>query len=168
MPTEAPTNAPADVSADAREADTLDAAAAPLAVAVTPFERIGGHETLHAISNRFYDLMESDPAYAPLRAIHAEDLTYMRGALAAFLAGWSGGPRDWFEANPGKCMMSMHAPFAISRELAAQWATCIQRAIRDVAPADTEVAEAMSDVLFRMAMGMGREPAGDEAPATVS
>lgn len=144
----------------ARQPDALDTAA----IAATPFERIGGHETLRAIANRFYDLMESEPGYAKLRAVHAEDLTYMRGALAGFLTGWAGGPRNWFEANPGKCMMSLHAPFAINAELAAQWATCMQRAIRDVAPADTEMAKAMSDVLFRMAMGMARDP----GPAPVS
>lgn len=147
-----------ELASTARQRDTLDTAASETPAApATPFDRIGGHETLRAIADRFYDLMESEPGYAKLRAIHADDLTYMRGSLASFLAGWAGGPRDWFEANPGKCMMSMHAPFAISKELAAQWATCIQRAIRDVNPADTEVAGAMSDVLFRMAMGMARD-----------
>lgn len=136
----------------ARERDALD----PATVPASPFERIGGHKALRAISNRFYDLMEREPAYAKLRAVHAEDLTHMRGALASFLAGWAGGPRDWFEANPGKCMVSLHGPFAITSELAAQWAACIQRAIRETETADAQIAEAMSDVLFRMAMGMGR------------
>lgn len=80
------------------------------ALATSPFERVGGHPVLQAICERFYDLMEQDPAYAELRAMHAEDLGEMRKALPQFLAGWAGGPRDWFEANPGKCMMSMHAP----------------------------------------------------------
>ncbi|MDE2562915.1 MAG: group II truncated hemoglobin [Sphingomonadales bacterium] len=140
-----------DVSS--RQPETIDTAVVP----ASPFERIGGHEVLRAISNRFYDLMESEPGYAALRSIHAEDLTHMRGALASFLAGWAGGPRDWFEGNPGKCMMSLHAPFRISRELGAQWAACMQRAIRETETADAQVAEAMSDVLFRMASGMGRD-----------
>ncbi|WP_338467324.1 group II truncated hemoglobin [Novosphingobium sp. ZN18A2] len=137
-----------------RQRDTL----ANNTVPATPFERIGGHDALRKITDRFYDLMESEPEYADLRAIHSEDLTHMRDALASFLAGWSGGPRDWFDANPGKCMMSLHAPFAISRNLAAQWATCMQRAIRETETPDTQIADSMSDVLFRMAMGMGRDP----------
>ena len=66
-----------------------------------------------------------------------------------------GGPRDWWEANPGKCMMSMHAPFPITPVTARQWAEAMRRAINDAAPADTEIAGAMADVLERMALGMG-------------
>ena len=122
----------------------------------TPFERLGGHETLQAICDRFYDLMDSDPAYAELRAMHAPDLAPMREALPMFLAGWSGGPRDWFEANPGRCMMSVHKPYAISQALAGQWADAMKRAIADVAPADAEIADALADVLSNLALGMGR------------
>ena len=77
---------------------------------------------MRAITERFYDLMEQDPEFAELRAIHAPDLAPMRESLPLFLAGWAGGPRDWFERNPGKCMMSMHAPFPINRQTAEQWA----------------------------------------------
>jgi hemoglobin len=123
----------------------------------TPFYRLGGHETMQAICNRFYDLMDSDPAYAELRAMHAPDLTHMRKSLAGFLAAWSGGPRDWFAENPGKCMMSAHKPYAISPEVAAQWADAMKRAIADVAPEDAALAKAMGGVLEEMALGMVRQ-----------
>ena len=29
----------------------------------TPFYKLGGHETIQAICNRFYDLMDIEPAY---------------------------------------------------------------------------------------------------------
>ena len=121
---------------------------------VTPYDRIGGREMLQRIADRFYDLMDEDPAYSRLRAMHAPDLTHMRGSLTGFLSGWSGGPRDWFDANPGKCMMSMHKLFAIDADIAGQWAAAMRRAIADVAPADGEIAEALADVLSRMALGM--------------
>lgn len=123
----------------------------------TPFYKLGGHETMQAICNRFYDLMDSDPAYADLRAMHAPDLAKMKSSLAGFLAGWAGGPRDWFEANPGKCMMSAHKPFTITKAVAGQWADAMKRAIADVAPEDAKLAEAMGEVLSDMAMGMGRD-----------
>lgn len=123
---------------------------------LTPFERLGGHATLRAITDRFYDLMEQDPAYAALRAMHAADLAPMRAALPSFLTGWCGGPRDWWQDNPGKCMVSLHSPFAIDRETAGQWAGAMRRAIADVAPANAAVAQAMGDVLERMALGMAR------------
>ena len=129
---------------------------APAAPTVTPFERVGGHAVLREITARFYDLMEQDPAYGELRAMHAPNLAEMREALPLFLAGWAGGPRDWFEANPGKCMMSMHAPFPIDRQTATQWAEAMRRAIADTHVADREIADAMADVLTRMATGMAR------------
>ncbi len=131
-----------------------EAAEAP---ATSPYERIGGIAVLRQITERFYDLMDQDPAYGALRAIHAPDLSPMRESLPNFLAGWAGGPRQWFEANPGKCMMSMHKPFAITRETAGQWADAMRRAIADVAPADSEIANALSNVLAQMATGMGRD-----------
>lgn len=122
----------------------------------TPFHKLGGHPVFQAIVNRFYDLMDSDPAYADLRAMHAPDLTPMRASLASFLAAWAGGPRDWFEQNQGKCMMSVHKPFTISRAVAGQWSDAMRRAIADVAPADAQLATAMAGVLEEMAKGMGR------------
>ncbi|MFN3516055.1 MAG: group II truncated hemoglobin [Novosphingobium sp.] len=127
----------------------------------TPFERIGGHAALRAITDRFYDLMEQDPAYAELRAIHADDLAPMRESLPLFLAGWAGGPRDWFEAHPGQCMMSMHAPFPIGRQTADQWAEAMSRAIAETELADREMGDAMAEVLGRMARNMARNMARD-------
>jgi len=123
----------------------------------TPFHRLGGHPVFEAICDRFYDLMDSDPAYAELRAMHATDLAPMRKSLPRFLAGWAGGPRDWFEANPGRCMMSVHKPYAIGSAVAGQWAEAMQRAIADVAPTEAELAKAMGGVLADMARGMGRD-----------
>ena len=122
----------------------------------TPFYRLGGHRTMRAIVERFYDLMQRDPAYAELRAMHAPDLGPMRESLALFLAGWSGGPRDWFEQNPGKCMMSAHKGLVINREVAAQWAEAMTRAIEDAGIADVELSRAMAGVLGDLARGMGR------------
>ncbi len=122
----------------------------------TPYERLGGLDELRRITDRFYDLMEQDQAFAELRAMHAGDLGPMRESLPGFLAGWSGGPRDWFDAHPGKCMMSMHKPFPITRETAGQWAQCMERAIADTGLPDPEIAKALSDVLGQMARGMAR------------
>lgn len=134
---------------------TIQTAEAPPA-ANTPFHMIGGHDTMLAICNRFYDLMDEDPAYAELRAMHSPDLIRMRTALAQFLGGWAGGPRDWFEANPGRCMMSVHKPYSISHEVAGQWADAMKRAIADVAPADAALGKQMGDILGDLALAMGR------------
>lgn len=125
----------------------------------TPFYRLGGHPAMKAIVERFYDLMEQDPAYAELRAMHAGDLAPMRASLAGFLAAWAGGPRDWFEQNPGKCMMSAHKRFTIGRPVAEQWADAMKRAIDDAGIADAELSRAMAGVLADLALGMARPAA---------
>ena len=124
--------------------------------ATSPYDRIGGLTVLRRITDRFYDLMETEAAFAALRAMHAPNLAPMRESLPLFLAGWSGGPRTWWEANPGKCMVSMHAPFGIDRETAGQWADAMRRAIADVAPDDRGIADSLADVLDRMARGMAK------------
>ncbi len=126
----------------------------PAANTNAPFYQLGGHETFRAICNRFYDLMESEPDYAELRAMHAPDLAPMRESLAGFLAAWAGGPRDWFEQNPGKCMMSAHKSLRIGEAVARQWAEAMKRAIADVAPGNAQLAKAMGGVLEEMALGM--------------
>lgn len=128
----------------------------------TPYDRLGGSATIRAIANRFYDLMDADPAYADLRAMHAPDLGPMREGLAGFLIGWSGGPRDWFAQ--GKCMFSMHRPMPITQATAGQWADAMRRAIGEVVAHDPEMVGAMAGVLEEIALSMVPvEPA--ETPA---
>jgi hemoglobin len=122
----------------------------------TPFYALGGAPVFAAIADRFYDLMDEDPAYARLRAMHAPDLAPMRQSLPGFLAGWAGGPRDWFETIPRRCMMSLHRPMTIDRDVAGQWAEAMERAIADVAPQPADLAADMSKVLANMARSMGR------------
>ena len=119
----------------------------------SPFERIGGRSGISRIVNRFYDLMESEPAFAELRAMHADDLTPMRASLTGFLTGWYGGPRDWFDQHPGKYMMSAHARLDISAATADQWCAAMSRAMSDV---DVEEALAIqsNDAFGRMAAAM--------------
>ncbi|MDE1917555.1 MAG: globin [Sphingomonadales bacterium] len=129
---------------------------AAIATPLTPFERLGGHATMAAIADRFYTLIETDPAYAQVRAMHGPDLTPIKASLASFLAGWSGGPRDWFTQRPGRCMMSIHAAYAISPVAARQWAEAMDRTITDIAPPDGQLADTMRQLLSDMALAMGR------------
>jgi len=128
-------------------------AAAEAPVAETPFDQIGGAECVQAVVDAFYDLMDGDPAYVRLRAIHAPDLTPMRASLAGFLTGWLGGPRDWFAARPGVCMMSLHRSMPIDAELARQWTDAMGRALAQ-AGVEAEMAEALREVFGRMSANM--------------
>lgn len=125
----------------------MNAAAPP-----SPYARIGGEPVVAAIANRFYDLLEQDPAYAQLRALHAADLGAVRHGLTRFLVGWLGGPRDWFERGP--CIMSLHRAFPITPALADQWALAMTCAIAGQDDMDSAIADSMAQALGHMARGM--------------
>ena len=123
----------------------------------TPFERIGGRPPIEDMVGRFYDLMDAEPGFAQLRAIHRGDLAPMREKLSDFLTAWMGGPRDWFEKNPGACMMSAHAAIpGINRETAEQWIACMTRAAREIVRADPDLAAAMLESMATMCRAMAR------------
>lgn len=125
----------------------MNAAAPP-----SPYDRLGGAPVVAAIANRFYDLVESDPAYAPLRAIHAADLQAVRHGLTRFLSGWLGGPRDWFDR--GQCIMSIHRVFPVTPQLADQWADAMSRAIAMQPQVDDVLRARMVETLAHMTRGM--------------
>lgn len=122
----------------------------------TPYAMIGGSAVVEAIVDRFYRLMDKDPAYADVRRLHAKDLGPVREGLAQFLDGWLGGPRDWFDK--GLCMRSMHVPMAISAEVARQWAEAMVRAIEDQPGLDQRIAVAMAERLAQLALSMVNRP----------
>jgi len=123
----------------------------------TPFERIGGRPPIRNLVERFYDLMDTEPAFARLRAIHQADLAQMREKLSDFLTAWMGGPRDWFEKNPGSCIMSAHGAMpGIDRETAEQWIACMKRAARPMIEADPDLAASMLDSMATMCRAMAR------------
>ena len=122
---------------------------------VTPFELVGGRPAVARLVNAFYDIVEQDPAFAELRDMHAPDLSPMRDSLTGFLTAWMGGPRDWFEQNPGKCMMSLHKDLPIARLTSDQWVTAMRQAI-ERAGIEGQIGQAMGDAFSQMASGMIR------------
>lgn len=120
----------------------------------TAFELIGGKPVVQALVDRFYDLMDTESVYRELRALHASDLTPMRASLTGFLVAWLGGPRDWFEERPGRCVMSAHRDVAMTEVSARQWADAMTRAITERVP-DAGLAEKMAQALASLALNMG-------------
>lgn len=91
-----------------------------------------GEAGVRRLVEAFYDLMEREPEFAALRAIHAKDLAPMRARLADFLTQWTGGPPVWTQRHPGRgCMVSAHAPFAIDAKLADDWMACMREAFAE-------------------------------------
>ena len=123
--------------------------------AILPFDRIGGREPVQRMVDRFYDLMDSEPAFAVLRAMHAPDLSPMRESLTDFLVAWMGGPRDWFEKRPGACVMSAHRALeGMNFETATQWVLAMQQAAKDTIPADPDFVDNMVAAFASTSKGM--------------
>ena len=97
----------------------------------TLYQRIGEGAAIRRIVDRFYDLMDSDPDVARLRAMHAADLASMRERLAEFMTGWLGGPPVYFERKEARCMAMVHASFPIDAAIREQWLSCMHRALDD-------------------------------------
>jgi hemoglobin len=97
----------------------------------TPYELIGGEEGVRALVERFYDLMELEPAFEKLRAVHGSTLESAREKLFMFLSGWLGGPSLYTDRFGHPMLRARHMPFAIGEEERDQWMACMIRAMRD-------------------------------------
>ena len=102
------------------------------AVSDTMYDWIGGETTVRALVDRFYELMDSDPAVAPIRAMHKEDLGPMRQSLFEYLSGWLGGPPLFIQKRGSPCIVKAHKPLHIDAAAAEQWMKCMRQAMVDV------------------------------------
>lgn len=98
----------------------------------TSFERIGGEPGTRALVDRFYDLMELDPAAKELRALHPTTLDGSRDKLFWFLCGWLGGPQHYTDRFGHPMLRARHLPFAIGIKERDQWLACMQQAMGEL------------------------------------
>ncbi len=98
----------------------------------TLYETIGGAEPLRAMVDRFYDLMELEPAFAGLRGLHPPSTDGSRDKLFWFLSGWMGGPDAYIERYGHPRLRARHLPFAITSSERDQWLRAMAWAMQDV------------------------------------
>jgi len=102
-----------------------------MAAALTPFERLGGEAGVRALVDRFYDLMDLEPAYTGLRALHPAALDGSRDKLFWYLCGWLGGPNHYIERFGHPMLRARHLPYAIGNAERDQWMACMTQALRE-------------------------------------
>jgi hemoglobin len=98
-------------------------------IEVTPYELIGGEATVRRLAERFYEIMDTDPGAARIRAMHGQDLAAIRQLLFEFLSSWFGGPPLYFKRAEHRCIMSAHRPYAIGDVERDEWMLCMRRAM---------------------------------------
>jgi hemoglobin len=108
----------------------------------TPYELLGGDARVRELVDRFYDLMDLEPAYRELRAVHGNALESAREKLYLFLSGWLGGPSLYTDRYGHPMLRARHLPFAIGAVERDQWMACMLQAMEE-----TEVPQGLRDQL---------------------
>ena len=102
----------------------------------TFFELLGGEasgtENIRHLVETFYDIMDSDPKAATLRAMHPAELTSAREKLFMFLTGWTGGPQLYIERYGHPKLRARHMPFSIDESARDQWMYCMIKAMHQL------------------------------------
>lgn len=100
--------------------------------APTTYDMLGGETKLREMVDRFYDLMETVPAFAGIRAMHPPSMEGSRDKTFWFLSGWMGGPDLFVEKIGHPRLRARHLPFPIGISERDQWLQCMAMAMEDV------------------------------------
>jgi hemoglobin len=95
----------------------------------TPYAWVGGEAAVRALVDRFYDLMDLEPAFAELRALHPSTLDGSRDKLFWFLCGWLGGPDLYQQRFGHPRLRARHLPYPIGIRERDQWMACMTQAM---------------------------------------
>lgn len=114
------------------------------------YDQLGGDQVVRAMTDRFYDLMDLEPAYAELRAIHPPNLDHSREKLYMFLSGWLGGPQLYVERFGHPRLRARHMPFTIGSRERDQWMACMNQAM-DELQVDVRLRKELQAAFFKTA-----------------
>jgi hemoglobin len=98
-----------------------------------PFDAAGAEQGVRALVDRFYDLMDIEPGFGALRAVHPSTLEGSRDKLYWFLCGWLGGPQHYVDRFGHPQLRARHLPFSIGIRERDQWLACMRQAMHEVA-----------------------------------
>lgn len=124
----------------------------------TPYELIGGEETVAKLVNAFYDRVAKHPELAP---IFPEDFTEVRKKQFAFLSQFFGGPPLFSEQYGSPMLRRRHLPHPITPSRVKAWLECMAEAL-DEAGIQGEVREFIWARLSITAHHMANTNEGEE------
>ena len=116
----------------------------------TFFELLGGVEEVRDLVDTFYDIMDTDPKAAPIRALHPADLTSSREKLFMFLTGWTGGPQLYIERYGHPRLRQRHMHVSIGEAERDQWMFCMISAMQQL-NFDDKLMQNLSEQLYGVA-----------------
>jgi hemoglobin len=115
----------------------------------TPYQ-ILGEQGIRDLTSAFYDIMDTLPEAADVRAMHAQDLGPMKEKLADYLTGWMGGPPLYADKHGTVCMTEPHEPYHIGPRERDQWLLCMDKALEQIGASD-ELVEMLKVPMYRVA-----------------
>lgn len=97
----------------------------------TPFELLGGDSGVRRLVDRFYELVDSAPEAATIRALHAKSLKASRDKLHLYLMMWTGGPPVYSDRYGHPRLRMRHFPFHIGSRERDEWLWCMDHALAE-------------------------------------
>ncbi|WP_458413660.1 globin [Schinkia sp. CFF1] len=95
----------------------------------TPYELLGGEETIQNLVNAFYPKVYADPILSPL---FVGDMEEIKRKQKMFLTQFTGGPTLYSNEFGPPAMRARHLPFEITPTRAKAWLACMREAMNDI------------------------------------
>lgn len=129
----------------------------------TPYERMGGAATFHAIVKRFYENVQKTP---DLHAMYPEeDLGPAEERLRMFLEQYWGGPTTYSEQRGHPRLRMRHMPFTVTPTQRDNWLECMHDAVGSV-EMDKQARDELWNYLVRAADSMVNAFEGEDTTPT--
>lgn len=94
------------------------------------YRALGGFSGVKQLVDAFYTIMDGDPAFSTISAMHSEPDALKREKLTYFLCGWTGGRENYGERFAKNISMpGAHAHLSITEVERDQWLACMQKAL---------------------------------------
>jgi hemoglobin len=124
----------------------------------TLYELIGGQPVVDSLVDAFYHRMDTLPAAATIRAMHAPDLGQVKIVLKKYLGEWLGGPNLYSSERGHPRLRMRHLPFRIGEAERDAWLLCMRGALEETVAAP-ELREPLYEKLAALADWMRNQPA---------
>lgn len=95
----------------------------------TPYEMLGGEETIQKLVNAFYPKVYANPILSPL---FEGDMEEIKRKQKMFLTQFTGGPTLYSNEFGPPAMRARHMPFEITPTRATAWLSCMREAMDEI------------------------------------
>ncbi|MFC4320632.1 globin domain-containing protein [Litchfieldia salsa] len=95
----------------------------------SPYEALGGEDTLSKLVDAFYSRVGQHPDLSP---IFPTDLTETARVQIQFLTQYLGGPTNYTDEHGHPMLRARHMPFEITPKRAQAWLACMKEAMEEI------------------------------------